>query len=126
MFNNGENGVLVRPDVSKDSDISKELQSKINWVGMDEIRIPLSFNSKEQGLMNSVASVRAVVSLDDKTAKGIHMSRIFLQAEQLATKPLTQSTIEDAIKKALESHSGLSKKAKFEIKMPIMLKRKAL
>ena len=126
MFNNGENGVLVRPDVSKDSDISKELQSKINWVGMDEIRIPLSFNSKEQGLMNSVASVRAVVSLDDKTAKGIHMSRIFLQAEQLATKPVTQSTIEDAIKKSLESHSGLSKKAKFEIKVPIMLKRKAL
>ena len=39
MFNNNENGALVRPDVSK-MPIEKSLQTKINWVGMDEIRMP--------------------------------------------------------------------------------------
>ena len=78
MFNNNENGALVRPDVSKDAGIEKSLQTKINWVGMDEIRMPIHFSSEKQGLLNSIASIRAVVSLDNKAAKGIHMSRIFL------------------------------------------------
>ena len=126
MFNNDENGALVRPDVSKDSDISKELQSKINWVGMNEIRAPLSFDSKEHGRLSSVASIQAVVSLDDRNAKGIHMSRIFLRVEELSETSLCKESVDKAVSESLNSHEGLSNRAKVEIKLPLMLRRKAL
>ena len=126
MFINNENGALVRPDVSKDAGIEKSLQTKINWVGMDEIRMPIHFSSEKQGLLNSIASIRAVVSLDNKAAKGIHMSRIFLRVEELSSLGVNKKSVEDALKNILDSHSDLSERAMVEMKFPIMLKRPAL
>ncbi len=61
----------------------------LSWVGMDRIHLPITLPGERAVL----ASVDAYVDLTDPSAKGIHMSRLYLLLhDHAAQHPLTCCT----------------------------------
>ena len=58
------------PDVTAHS--SSQINSKINWVGMDRITFPCQIMGE-----SVLARVNLYVNILDPSAKGIHMSRLY-------------------------------------------------
>ncbi|VAW47681.1 GTP cyclohydrolase I type 2, partial [hydrothermal vent metagenome] len=104
----------------------------LNWVGMSGIELPILI---QQGLSseNSNNSIRlssqtqAYVSLDDPMSKGIHMSRLYLLLDQMATqKNLTPTRIKEILEAFIQSHNGLSNQAFVEFKFDYYERRSSL
>ncbi|WP_460132701.1 GTP cyclohydrolase FolE2 [Pseudomonas sp. S1_E04] len=93
----------------------------LDWVGMCGIALPILLN--EQRL---TATADAGVSLDDGTARGIHMSRLYLALEMLEQQPLTPALLRNVLQRFLDSHEDLSKNAYLCIHTDLLLKRPAL
>ena len=72
------------------------------------------------------ATADAGVSLDDGTARGIHMSRLYLALEMLDQQPLTSALLRNVLQRFLDTHEGLSKNAYLRIHTQLLLKRPAL
>jgi GTP cyclohydrolase I len=93
----------------------------LEWVGMAGIAQPVRL------LGQCIASrVGAWVSLDDSTARGIHMSRLYLALEPLAREALTPCLLDRVLGVFLDSHAELSTRARLEIRGEALLKRPAL
>jgi GTP cyclohydrolase I len=93
----------------------------LEWVGMCGIALPVLFNGQRLS-----AKVDAGVSLDDKEARGIHMSRLYLALEMLEQNNLTPAQLRRVLRSFLESHHGLSDSAYLKIHIDLLLKRPAL
>ena len=61
------------------------------------------------------ARASAFVSLDDPDAKGIHMSRLFLALQTKLEEELSVSLMEAIIECFVDSHKGLSNRARVEL-----------
>lgn len=104
-------------------------QGKLNWVGMSGIELPVLV---QQGAdihqtvrMSSLA--QAYVNLIDPMSKGIHMSRLYLLLDQMATQEaLTPKRVEAILQKFIESHTGLSTHAFVEFKFDYYERRNSL
>lgn len=108
------------PDIASHS--SSVINTQINWVGMDAITLPLQFAGEP-----AVAKADVHVNVLDPSAKGIHMSRLFLAlGDGLLKKNLTPERINDTVKKLVESQKGLSDSAQLILKWQQPLERKAL
>ena len=95
----------------------------IDLVGIKELRIPVCIKKDVQvpGIVN------ASVSLDDKDARGIHMSRIYLVLHEFFSKEVISfSSLKTILKKIISDQEGLSHSGKIELKMDWPIKRKAL
>lgn len=112
------------PDIT--SDIHTDTPSTLNWVGMEKISIPLSINLKQAKLQICNAKTNVFVSLDDPEAKGIHMSRIYLAINQLASIECNQENINALLDQIIESQAGISQSAKLEFEFELLLKKQAL
>jgi len=106
-------------------------QGKLNWVGMSGIELPILVSQAQaDGTDSEVrlsSQVQAYVSLDDPESKGIHMSRIYLLLDEMATqKALSPNRVKAILDAFLESHGGLSKQAFVEFKFDYYERRRSL
>lgn len=104
-------------------------QGTLNWVGMSGIELPVLVQQGKDAnstvRMSSLA--QAYVNLIDPTSKGIHMSRLYLLLDQMATQePLTPKRVEAILDKFIESHKGLSTQAFVEFKFDYYERRNSL
>lgn len=103
-------------------------QPKINWVGMDDIYLPISLE-EAGGITQSQACTSIAVDLPggDNAAKGIHMSRLYFLLNELAQQPLKPETLKHCLEQVLASHSDLaSKEARIELAFDFLWQRPAL
>lgn len=108
------------PDVTSHS--SSVINSTITWVGMDDVEFPILFNNH-----SSLAKIDVHVNVLDPSAKGIHMSRLYLTLGELfSQKELNVSLVKEALRKLVLSQDGLSNCAKIKISWTQPMLRKAL
>lgn len=108
------------PDVASTS--SSVINSRIDWVGMDKITLPVNVNGEQV-----LASANVHVNVLDPSAKGIHMSRLFLALEKnLLKKNLAIKSLLQVMTKLVSSQSGLSDSARLSLKWNQPVRRKAL
>lgn len=113
------------PDVA--SAEKAEFRGKLQWVGMDKVELPVQLGTAHGNLVQTAAETDIYVNLVDETAKGIHMSRLFLAAtEALGDSQLSPVLIEKILNEFLDSHQGISDEAKIEVRFDYLCKRKAL
>ncbi len=98
----------------------------LDWVGMSDVHQPLKV--KDGCDVKEVqAKVQVYVNLADPTAKGIHMSRLYLLLDEHSnTRPLTASGLKMLLSSVLESHHDLSTNAFVEFSFDHFIRRKAL
>lgn len=117
---------LTLPDVARET--RGELMGRLDRVGMSEIEVPVRL-SESNGTFSFLtpAQVSAFVSLDDPQAKGIHMSRLYLQLQEgLTSNVLSFSLLKQLLTKFIESHASLSQSSAIEVAFDYMLERPAL
>lgn len=97
------------PDVALES--SEQVFTPLDWVGMSEIELSVLLTQQNE-VFRSPAKVEAKVSLDKKPSRGIHMSRLYLSAqEKLGSRPLNLSLLSETVESFLQSHQDLSSSA---------------
>jgi GTP cyclohydrolase I len=112
------------PDVA--ADVKAKVAGTLAWVGMSEIEMPITLNA-DVDVPPTVARVRAEVSLDDESHRGIHMSRLYLACDEMFShQSIDFSTLAQLTKKFLDTHDGLSKDAMVEVDFDALIRRKAL
>ncbi|WP_426106392.1 GTP cyclohydrolase FolE2 [Pseudomonas sp. TWR1-1-3] len=109
---------LTLPDIAAQS---SQQAIALEWVGMCGIASPVLINGQRLS-----AKIDAGVNLVDATARGIHMSRLYLALDQLETENLTPALLRQLLRCFLDSHEGLSNKAYVRIHSDVLLKRPAL
>lgn len=106
---------------------SRHQYSQLDWVGMSGIHLPTLIADSIHGDSQVQASIQAYVNLENEAAKGIHMSRLYLQlADSFAAKPVTPHALIATLKHFLHSHKGLSSRAFVELAFDYSVKRAAL
>ena len=114
----------VMPDVAMH--IHEQPQGTLDWVGMSEITMPLAVLDGTE-LHNMQAMVKLLVDLGDSRAKGIHMSRLYLELNSLGSNlPLVPSKMREFLKALRNSHVDTSEHALAEFSFNALLRRKAL
>lgn len=109
---------LTLPDVAAQS---SQQAMALEWVGMCGITSPVLIDGQRLS-----AKIDAGVNLVDATARGIHMSRLYLALDQLETENLTPALLRQLLQRFIDSHEGLSTKAYVRIHSDLLLKRPAL
>lgn len=97
----------------------------LDWVGMNSIELPLTVLSQGEQL-RVPALVRAQVSLDKKASRGIHMSRLYLEVQKMASEKLSGQLLRQTVEAFLTSHTDLSSNAILEVSFQLPLQRRAL
>ncbi|NIE75687.1 GTP cyclohydrolase I FolE2 [Pantoea sp. Ap-967] len=109
---------LLLPDIAAQP---QQHTTPLNWVGMCGIALPVQMDGR-----NVAAMADAGVSLVDGSARGIHMSRLYLALESLEHQPLSPTAIRNLLATFLASHEGLSSAAYLRLSFQHLLKRPAL
>lgn len=113
------------PDVARDS--TAQIAGILDRVGMSGIETVLRRRSSEGELMLAPARADAFVNLDDPEARGIHMSRLYLDLQRnLEENEFTFSLLAKILESFTRSHSSLSTHSYLRLSYEIMLKRRAL
>lgn len=120
-----ENVVRVMPDIA--NEVSAEIAGSLDWVGMNDIEMPVRIEDDADNLIQSTALVTAYVNMTDPSVRGIHMSRLYLHLDQIFTeRPLSPSTLRQLLRAFLESHEGLSDRALIRVDFDYVTRRPAL
>ncbi len=109
---------LTLPDIA--AQVSRHALP-LDWVGICGIALPLRLAGQRL-----TARADAGVSLDDGTARGIHMSRLYLALALLEHEPLSPALLRQVLQRFLDSHEGLSARASLHLHTEVLLKRPAL
>ncbi|AGH81703.1 GTP cyclohydrolase [Psychromonas sp. CNPT3] len=116
---------MAMPDIANSAQAQTE--GKLNRVGMSNIKLPLMVQTDDQPAQQVTASSELFVNLSDASAKGIHMSRLYLQLDKLSTESeLTLETLGELLKGFIESHHQLSEEAVAKFTFDYQLRRKSL
>ena len=107
------------PDIAMQ--ISTQTQPALDVVGMQQIALPVQLAGTPLA-----CRVDAGVSLDDASARGIHMSRLYLALQDLEQQPLTLPAVQRVLRQFLGSHEGLAQRAYLNLRGELLLKRPAL
>ncbi|WP_246109180.1 GTP cyclohydrolase FolE2 [Vulcaniibacterium gelatinicum] len=112
------------PDVAHDA---AALARPLDWVGMERIALPVRIADAEGRPVQVAASVDAAVDLRDAGARGIHMSRLYLQLQQaFAAEAVTPPGLRRVLQGFVESQQGLSSSARLCVRYEHLLLRPAL
>jgi len=112
------------PDVAHDA---AALARPLDWVGMERIALPVRIADASGGHVQVAASVDVAVDLRDADARGIHMSRLYLQLQQaFATETITPAGLRRVLQGFVESQQGLSTAARLLLRYDHLLQRAAL
>jgi len=109
---------LTLPDIAAQT---QQHATPLDWVGMCGIALPVHIDGRQV-----TATADAGVSLVDGSARGIHMSRLYLALESLENQPLTPVAIRRLLSEFLASHEGLSSATYLRLTFDQLLKRPAL
>jgi GTP cyclohydrolase IB len=95
----------------------------LEWVGMDNVAMVIAPSTG--GVVP--ARVRIGVDLAAGTSRGIHMSRLYLLADQhLQAQSPEPYLLYSLLSAALQSHTGLSQRASVRLSFDLALRRQAL
>ena len=120
-----ENVLRDMPDIANED--LPSVAGKLEWVGMNDIEMPVRIEDDRGNLIQSTARVTAYVNLMDPDVRGIHMSRLYLHLDQaFGDRPLTPSTLRQILCSFLDSHKGLSDRALIRVDFDYVIRRKAL
>jgi GTP cyclohydrolase I len=112
------------PDVA--ADVKAKVAGTLAWVGMSDIEMPLMLNA-DTDMPPTIARVRAEVSLDDKSKRGIHMSRLYIACDEVFThESIDFISLAKLTQVFLDTHSDLSHNALVEVDFDALIRRKAL
>ncbi|TEW55004.1 GTP cyclohydrolase I FolE2 [Psychromonas sp. RZ22] len=116
---------MAMPDIANSAQAQTE--GTLDRVGMSNIELPLMVQTDNCPAQQVSASVEVFVNLGDPQAKGIHMSRLYLQLDELSTESeLTLETLTALLTGFIESHNDLSSEAFVKIAFDYNLRRKSL
>ncbi|MGA8279195.1 MAG: GTP cyclohydrolase FolE2 [Rhodanobacteraceae bacterium] len=112
-------------------DIADEVRAgpagALDWVGMDDIVMPVLLAGPDGDSVQTSARVGAWVNLKRSAARGIHMSRLYLHLDRmLSAEPLTPCSLRRLLRDFLESHAQLSDRALLRARFAQLLRRPAL
>ena len=120
-----DNVLREMPDIANEDLAS--VAGKLEWVGMNDIELPVRIEDDQGNLIQSTARVTAYVNLKDPDMRGIHMSRLYLHLDQaFGERPLTPATLRQLLRSFLDSHEGLSDRALVRVDFDYVIRRKAL
>jgi len=120
-----DNVLREMPDIANEDFAS--VAGKLEWVGMNDIELPVQIEDDQGNLIQSTARVTAYVNLKDPDVRGIHMSRLYLHLDQaFGERPLTPATLRQLLRSFLDSHEGLSDRALVRVDFDYVIRRKAL
>ena len=120
-----DNVLRQMPDIANEA--LPEVAGQLEWVGMNEIELPVRIEDDAGNLIQSTAIVTAYVNLVDPEVRGIHMSRLYLHLDQaFSDRPLTPSALRQILRSFLDSHEGLSDRALIRVDFDYVVRRKAL
>ncbi|BFM17737.1 GTP cyclohydrolase FolE2 [Maricurvus nonylphenolicus] len=126
MFSSDSNHINTNPLPDVTSNTLTDSSLPLQWVGMEKIGVPLTLaldNGKHQSL---AAQADIFVSLDQASAKGIHMSRLHAILNTLDEEPFTKSLLDRLLDEAVSSQAGISNNAKITLTFDLLLKKPAL
>lgn len=113
------------PDIAKE--ISAEVAGNLDWVGMNEIEMPVQIEDDAGNLIQSTALVTAYVNMTDPSVRGIHMSRLYLHLDNaFSERALNPCTLRRLLRSFLDSHEGLSDRALVRVDFDYVTRRPAL
>jgi len=113
------------PDIANHT--TAQTEGKLDWVGMSNIEMPFMVASKGQDERMVSAFVDAYVNLKEPQAKGIHMSRLYLQLDELSSSNvLNYQSLVTLLDGFISSHEDLSDNAKVQFAFDYHLRRKSL
>lgn len=112
------------PDVT--SHLHADTPSILQWVGMEDIAVPINLQQTDGTLLQIAAKANAFVSLNAPESKGIHMSRIHRAVNELAARECHQKNINDLLESMISSQAGISHNAKIELAFNLILSKPAL
>lgn len=108
------------PDVAFEA---AQLARPLDWVGMDNIALPLRLDEALQ----VPAQVDVAVSLDDADKRGIHMSRLYLHVQTaLPETRLDAASLGALMQTLIASQQGLANRARLRLRFERLLLRPAL
>ncbi len=124
-MSNHPNSRRAMPDVATEREAARA--GALDWVGMDEIEMPVVFADAPERAQRVSARVGAWVNLADPDARGIHMSRLYLHLDRhLSAEPLTPAALRRILRDFLDSHAGLSDRAQLRVRFEHLVRRPAL
>lgn len=98
----------------------------LDWVGMEGIALPLQVAGPD-GPMGVMARIAASVNLLEGDRRGIHMSRLYRALQdQLSGQAPEWPRLERLLGEFLESHRGLSDRARLGVEFDLPARRSAL
>jgi GTP cyclohydrolase I len=112
------------PDVAGDA---VALARPLDWVGMEHIALPVRIADGAGGQLQVAADIDVAVNLADPGARGIHMSRLYLQLQDgLAREAITPAGLRHLLQDGIASQQGLATQARLRIRYDALLQRPAL
>jgi GTP cyclohydrolase I len=112
------------PDVAGDA---VALARPLDWVGMDHIALPVRIPDGAGGHLQVAADIDFAVNLGRADARGIHMSRLYLQLQEgLAREAVTPAGLRHLLQDGIASQQGLATQARLRIRYDALLQRAAL
>ena len=125
-MNTNPNAPRSLPDVASDA---AAMARSLDWVGMANIALPLRVATagKPDDAIRVAASVDVSVNLLDADARGIHMSRLYLELQTaFASETVTPAGLRRVLQTLIETQAGLSSAARLVLRYEQMLLRPAL
>jgi GTP cyclohydrolase IB len=112
------------PDVAHQS---VPLARPLDWVGMEGIALPVRISDGVGGQLQVAASIDLFVDLINPDARGIHMSRLYLQLQEgLAREAITPAGLRHLLQSSVDSQEGLASQARLKVRYEALLQRRAL
>ncbi|MEO5558606.1 MAG: GTP cyclohydrolase FolE2 [Dokdonella sp.] len=125
MNSNKQNLQRAMPDIASEAQTARA--GALDWVGMDEIEMPVLLAGTDDQVQRFSARVAAFVNLHRADARGIHMSRLYLLLDQhLSAEPLTPAMLRRVLRDFLDSHAELSDQARLSVRFDYLMRRAAL
>lgn len=112
------------PDIALEK---KETNIELDQVGMDNIGFYVNVLDENDNEIKIPAIADMSIDFSNNSGRGIHMSRLYITAqEELDKNILNVNLINKILKKFIETHKKVSKNSYFKIKFKYPLKRKSL
>ncbi len=112
------------PDVT--SDLNAEIPLALQWVGMEDIAVPITLSLQNENLQTLTAKAKVYVSLEKPEVKGIHMSRLHMAINQLAEREFNKQAVDGLLNEMIGSQSNIGRQAKIELSFDLLLNKPAL
>lgn len=108
-------------------DALPNLHAALDWVGMGAVEMPVQMVATDASTVRLAARVNAYVNLRAGTARGIHMSRLYLLLDRwIGSEPLTPALLRHVLHEFVASQADLSDRAALQIDFDYLLRRPAL